>query len=547
MHAEIREPATGTRRTNAFAPGTRHDIGVHIGPGDAGPLALAGVFPDAAVRFEPSGAILDVEFVAESPGGTTRETRPLLLPQEGPSAQLTFALEVAADATEVRASVIVYQGALVLQSAQLRGPVDLDDVPVRGQTIRFVRDSEVAAPQHSSGEQDALPPPAGVDTSLSFNVGAEDEALVVDTLGHRRLVSLEGLDEFRRDVVHTLRVAVDADRAAEATPGSDQQTELLRDLARLGYTLYDHLAAQIPGIVVGPRIQLVSPRDGVVPLEFVYDYGLPTENAHLCAHWREALASGECACRPRHGLTRVICPLGFWGLRHVIERTLSGAGDEDEWIAPPGQLRQGYETLPRLDKVMFAATSKIDAKNRGERETTVQLLQQRLHGQVVEATSWTGWRDAMRTHQPGLVLSLPHTDRIGDLVALQIGKTSVREVAALTGDYVVPPGAAVGPVVFLLGCSTASEDIPWNSSVAAFRRGGASLVVGSVVETLGRQTAPMARLLADQLWGPDPARGATIGEALRLVRRRLVAEGATLGLSLVVFGQSGWLLPEQGP
>lgn len=545
LQAEIHETDTGTPRSNAFAPGIRHDIGIHIGPGEESPLTVAGAFPEAAVKFEPYGAILDVEFVAESPTGTTRETQQLLLPKSGTSAQLTFALDVAPDATEVRASVVVYQGALVLQSAQLRGPVDASDYPVHSQFIRFVRDSELAParyPRKQGGE--LIQPPADVDTSLSFNVGADGEALLVDAHGHHRVISLEGLDEFRRDVVQTLRIAVDADRATGATPGSEQQTELLRDLARLGYSLYDHLASQTRDVTIGPRIQLVSPGDGVVPLEFVYDYGLPTGSARLTAHWREALATGECDCEPRRGRTRVICPLGFWALRHVIEHQLAGIGEQDESTALSGQLRQGHETLPRLDKVLFAATSKIDAKSRGEHARTVKLLQQRLHHGVVEATSWTGWHDAIRTHKPGLVLSLPHTDRKGNLVALQIGKTSIREVAALTGDYVVSPGAPVGPVVFLLGCSTANEDIPWQSSVAAFRRGGASLVVGSVVETLGRQTAPMARMVADQLWGPQPARGATIGETLRDVRRRLVAEGATLGLSLVVFGQSGWLLPK---
>ena len=546
LHAEIRESETGRRRTNAFAPGARHDIGVSIGPGEPGPLTLAGPFPESSVRFEPYGAILDVEFVAESPEGTVRETQQLLLPKSGPSARLTFRLDVATDAMEVRASVIVYQGALVLQSAQLRGPVDVNDRPVNRQGIRFVRDSEVAParrPEKRDGE--ILQPAADVDTSLSFNVGAAGEALLVDGDGHRRVVSLEGLDEFRRQVVRTLRVAVDADRATGAVPGSEQQTELLRDLARLGYTLYDQLADQIRGVTVGPRIQLVSLGDDVVPLEFVYDYGLPTESARLAAHWQEALATGHCDCRPRRGRTRLICPLGFWALRYVLEHQLAGSGDEDESIALPGQLRRGHETLPRLDKVLFAATSKIDATSRGEREKTVKLLQDRLHHGVVEATSWSGWHDVMRTHKPGLVLSLPHTDRVGDLVALQIGRTSIREVAALTGDYVVPPGAPVGPVVFLLGCSTASEDIPWQSSVAAFRRGGASLVVGTLVETLGRQTAPMARLLTEQLWGTQPARGATIGETLRDTRRRLVADGATLGLSLVVFGQSGWRVPKR--
>jgi hypothetical protein len=547
LQAEVTE-ARGNQRRNAFVPGQRHQVGLHIGPGEESPLAVAAAFPDHAVDFGTDGAILDVQFVAESPTGTVTQTQKLLLPRAGASAQLRFPLDVAPDAGEVNASVIVFQRATVLQSAQLRGPVSASDVPVGGRSIRFVRDSEVAPPRQPD---DGLvagdgQPFTDVDTSLAFNVAAAGEALLVDAAGKRGVIAVGSMEDFRRDLVTTLRIAVDADRTEGAGPGSDQQVELLRDLARLGFTLYAHLAPQLEAFTLGPRIQLISNQDDVVPLEFVYDYGLPTANARLTAHWQEALVTGHCDCKPRRDKVRVVCPLGFWGLRFMIERQLASVGDRDESTALPGQLRPGNDTLPPINRVLFAATSKIDAISSGEHEATVSLLNQRLHEGLVEASSWTAWHSAIRSHRPGLVLSLPHTAKIGDLVALQIGETSIREVAALTDDYVVPPDCPVGPVVFLLGCSTANEGIPWQSSVAQFRRGGASLVVGSVVETLGRQTAPMARMLADQLWGPQAATGTTVGETLREVRRRLVAGGATLGLSLVVFGQSSWRLPAPG-
>jgi len=147
-------------------------------------------------------------------------------------------------------------------------------------------------------------------------------------------------------------------------------------------------------------------------------------------------------------------------------------------------------------------------------------------------------------HQPGVLLSLPHTDKLEGLPALEIGKQSIREVAAMTSEYILAPGSDVGPLVILLGCSTAAEDIPWQSAVAAFRRRGASVVVGTLVETLGRQTGPMARHLTDRIWGAKKAKGGTIGDVFRDLRRRSVLSGATLGMSLVAFGQAGWLLRE---
>ena len=38
----------------------------------------------------------------------------------------------------------------------------------------------------------------------------------------------------------------------------------------------------------------------------------------------------------------------------------------------------------------------------------------------------------------------------------------------------------------------------------------------------------------------------TIGELVQLLRRGAVAGGATLGMSLVAFGETGWRVPEAG-
>ena len=60
----------------------------------------------------------------------------------------------------------------------------------------------------------------------------------------------------------------------------------------------------------------------------------------------------------------------------------------------------------------------------------------------------------------------------------------------------------------------------------------------------------MTRLLADLLWGApdtDPIRATTLGDIMLLIRRRLVAEGMTLGMSLVAFGHAGWMLSPATP
>lgn len=534
LHAAVTDAAGGERR-HAFAPGQRHTIRLDVRAGTAGIVAGRPLPEESVVVDQAFGAALDVEVVVDGPDGTIAMRRPLRLPPTGASSAVTVPVEVAADAREVTATVLVFQRATLLQSAQLRGPVGAEDVAPRGRGLRLELDAEVTA--------DLAPPTVEVDASLCCNVGHAGDVLLVDAAGRHRVLVLDALDRFRDDVVETLRVALDRDDVEGAQPGSEQQVELLRGLARQGHTLYQALEPQLAGATVGPRVQLVSAEDEVVPLELVYDFGLPTATARLCRHWRAALATGRCRCRPRTGAVRTVCPLGFWGLRHVIERQLAGAAVALDGDPSPGRMRPGHETLPPLDSVLFAASTRVDEVNPGERRRTVELLTRCLGERAVEVQSWRAWHRAVLEHRPGVLLSLPHTDEIGGLVALEIGRRSIREVAAMTEDYVVAPGSGVGPVVLLLGCSTAAADIPWQSAVAAFRRRGASVVIGTLVETLGRQTAPLARHVAEQMWGPGRARHETIGDMVQALRREAVTSGATLGMSLVAFGEAGWRIP----
>jgi hypothetical protein len=340
-----------------------------------------------------------------------------------------------------------------------------------------------------------------------------------------------------------LRTALDSDDVEGASPGSDQQVAMLRTLARQGNVFYQAVSAQLGPIARAKRIQVISSDDDIVPLEFVYDYGMPTKSARLAKHWLQALGTGRCDCKPTSGSRDTICPLGFWGLRYVLERQIASRSVAADDTLITGQLRVGQDTLPALDRVLFAATTKVDGEKRDELRLTRAALQRRLGNHAVEATSWRSWRRIIETHRPGVLLALPHAEEVDGVIALQIGRRSLREVGGLTVGDVVAPGAEVGPVVLLLGCSTAVADASWQSAAAAFRRRGASLVVGTLVEALGRQTAPLARHLADLLWGPRLGTGDTIGEMLTEVRRASVASGATLGMSLVAFGQAGWRVP----
>jgi hypothetical protein len=545
LQADVTLAGAKKPRVNTFVPGGEHQVSVVIAPGAVATLQLASALDETKVQFDADGsAALDVEFVFDGPGGTVSQRSSITLPATGESTRATFTLWVGSTATEVTCSILIFQKAALLQSAVISGPVAKIDKPVAGKRLRFVQDADLVS----------SPDPAakGVDASISFHVGKPGDAVIAsktpgvgagaaDTVSIN-LVGVSAIAAFRDGLVGLLRQALDADDVDGTAPGSDQQVELMRNLARQGNSLFQQLDTSVKEMAGKRIIQVITAENDVVPLELIYDYGIPMTNAKLCATWQTALHDGRCTCKPKVGRIKTFCPLGFWGLRLIIERQLAAVAGKSGKADPVGQPRAGVDRLPSIDNVLFAASSEVDMVNQNERADTLQLLRDHLGSGVVEATSWSSWKASVASRGPGLLLTLPHTDDAAGLPTLKIGNRSSLEIAGITPKHVLAADATVGPIVFLLGCNTANADIPWQSSAAQFRRQGAAVVIGTLAETLGRQTGPMARLLADLLWGTDAVRAPTLGEIMLTVRRRLVDSGSTLGMSLVAFGHASWLL-----
>lgn len=563
LQVQITDVAASKVRARAFRPGAQHKVAVVLTPEALAGHLVGPAINEAGIAFAapedggPEVAALTVQFVSDAFGQTTSVSQPLLLPRTGASTTATFNLIVDAGAAQVTCSVLLFQGAALLQSALITGPVSARDRAAGGAALRIVTDGEFVSV--------VGPPPAAqahpVQSSVSTHIGHPGEALVVGDEGRAAsVVSLPGAAVLRAQITQALRMALDADSLSSTAAGRKRaaaaQVRLLRTLAKLGNLLYQDLPTGIQALGEQDAIQLICGSDDIVPFEIVYDYGFPTTTARLCGQWKQALSTGACTCVRVDGAVATICPLGFWGLRLVIERQVADSSATGSTV-PMGAPSPGRNTLLPMTRVLFAASQKVDAAPDAGGDPkasaiadTVAVLTQRLgRANVTHVKTWTTWRSTVERKRPGLILSLPHNDRDDDdLPRLEIGRGKLLSVGALDRSYVLgaaPTADQVGPVVFLLGCNTANEALPWYTAAAAFRRRGASVVVGTLCEALGRQTAPMTRMLADLLWGApgtDPIRAETLGDIMLLLRRRLVAEGMTLGMSLVAFGHAGWML-----
>lgn len=326
-------------------------------------------------------------------------------------------------------------------------------------------------------------------------------------------------------------------------------TDFFRGLAMHGAALFQNLRRQ--GFTdPGDRIQVINlDEERAVPLEFIYDRGVPRRGAPLCAGWQTALTSdgnrcAACDAQPAAAATAswsdTICPLGFWAMRKVIERF--DADRLADLSLPTAQRR----ALRPLDAVLCASTNFVPEP---ERNLLHAALTERIPAPVV-VDDWDQWEHEVAQHNPPLLILLAHHDLDAGLDYLEIGAAALAEEQRwrfrpqLNETLINPAPIDPGPIVLLLGCETSRQvaETGYGGLAAQFKDFHASLVLGTMAKILGRHAAPLAAALVTELAAVDTP-DADFGTLLRRIRRRLLAHGVLMAFALVAIGDAEWRLP----
>jgi hypothetical protein len=326
---------------------------------------------------------------------------------------------------------------------------------------------------------------------------------------------------------------------------SKRTAKWMREVAREGIHLYNIVvrdyvqkAAAAAQIERSEYVQIVCLQaDAVLPLELAYEYPDPDNNAPVCPNALEALKSGSCpsSCRPTQGPAQVVCPMGFWGLRKVIERHAFDPGLPKAALIK-GQTRNVDRTVGLQGHVVVGLSAKIDAASRKNLEKSVKRLSP---GQVTIAKDWAQWREAVARNAPRLHLLLPHTAGAGGAATLEIQGNEMRSIS-IDPNFLSGVKGQEGPVVLLLGCDVAAvaETSQYASHIAVFRRADAALVLGTIAAILAPQAATMATRLVEALAELPSGQSLVFGEVLRDTKRRAVADGHLVALALAAFGDA---------
>nr|WP_315220533.1 hypothetical protein [uncultured Duganella sp.] len=530
--------------THGFLVGKAAEVDLRIGPQEESWQGLPDAFDDADLFLDRDAASLTV-WLTEPEQLAAPVSAKLALPRDGASAPCTLRF-TPRRLGRFEGRVTVLHHGRVLQTALLTARV----IERKGlfPIARPPRLERITPVRHNLGdvrdrryfdlaivENHSL---AGAPRTVALS---PDRAWIADASA-----LIDHLGEISESLTEVAQSAADFADGIEGDAGK----RVLIDLARSGSYLHDLLMDEQlerpdnNAFMAGKEfIQIVSMRSETLPLEFVYDFPAPRKDAALCAHWRDAVSAGQCDAGCGGGTRERVCPMGFWSVSKVIERhqlSYEHRADGKEYFLQSEPTRQS-DAITVGGPVVFSGSSRIKA----DALAKVRAALMAVPGvEPVLVRTWEQWASEVAARNPGLILSMPHTDGTGRNVSLEISEQTIESID-LTDDHVCPRPAGRPPIVVLLGCDVAAPTEAFSRHVAVFNRKGAAVVLATVATVASSHAAEVAALLATELL-KERAHPFRLGEAIRAVKRQSLLNNLIMPLCVVAYGDADWRIETTG-
>lgn len=481
-------------------------------------------------------------------------TETIALPAIGTSKPAYFVVWPQAGAAKVKGRIAIIHNNRIAQTAKFEAPVGLETTPanllVQTEQVQFSRLED-------------LPKRRGFDLTVMV---ADDlgNTLNVTTSrnGTAESVSLGSMDKELELMRETIFSATDRAGSVVDIVKDKNMSSGLIFLAANGALLYN-LLKESPNSIISDlnangtehRIHLLSSTRRFFPLEFIYSGPNPDleSDPKVCENAVDALERGSCGACPNQMSEEFVCPIHFWGWKHIIERHAKANGGDADLNNRAVPTRTPFGPV---EPVLFAA-SEIAFKFESddpyyeegvrEKEGLESALSTLAGHPVADIDSWKAWRACIKA-QPDtkLFLLLTHVNTFNNLEVLEIGQGKRLGKNGIVGGLLGNSGTP--KLLILIGCETADVTNTLAPYHELFQnQAGASVIVSSLASILGRDAVPIAREIVNELSVIRTAAESEIalGELMRRIRRTLLAKGHGGILGILCFGDADWVFGGQ--
>jgi hypothetical protein len=542
----------------ALRANAAHEVVVQIGSPKEGWMSLAQPLDESSLSKDETTHELTVVFTEPRLVPDPLVGKILLPTGSGDSTACSFHFHTGTEVKAMRARIIVLHRNRVLQTALLRANIvsNPDEAPSDMQ-IEFAIPEAVVRPGMADLEDRQR-----FDAVILLNHDQERQPGITKISDQAAsFYSPQDLDKIIG--LFDSKLTEIATNEADFKDGLNAKgtVSMLRDFAQWGVGLYRNIVKDKMGvddkIAKGYRIQILSAEpEARLPLEFVYDRKAPAPDALLCEHAAEALEHAaeavaedkdKCTaqCPIGQAQSSVICPLGFWGLKKVLERHAHDPYFKPETLKGEFRLQsepiETRKNLNVLGSALLAASHRVDKKRVGGVENVRAALMKAINQDPALVNTWTDWVTAIQEKKPSLLVLLTHTAKTDNLVQkLEISEEQWLTVTQLDEEYIRNPQENPAPLVVLMGCETGAPEIPLLGLVTAFRQLGAAIVVSTGATILGRHATPVTEEFVATLAESAKSGTASFGDVMLKVRQKAMAKGLPMVLCLMSYGDADW-------
>lgn len=499
------------------------------------------------------------------------------LPSQGNSSECQFFFHVGEKIEKIEARISILYKNRVLQTALLKAEVSTNPAEVSENfKIEITPEAIVRADFTGLKERRYF------DAAFILNEDVNNNPRV--TAISDQYVSFstpEGLAEFNKQVDRFIQEVADSSKDFARKLDEPNIVKLLGNLAKYGSRLYkslienqilsplaDKLIGQSANDGIGnnpKRIQVISAKaDTRLPFEFLYERSSPVgEQVKLCPKAILGLEQGKCFadCEGLKNPQDYVCPLGFWGLSNIIERHTHSIfyssirakdGSDFRFQAEPIENRDHLEIFR---KVLFAASNRADVLEQPTVDGKTEIIKggvEKISSELSVITksslskigSWKEWKNQIKSdNPPSALILLAHTKTTSSgILALEIedGSQADMLLESIEPEYVYSTKEYPQPIVLLIGCETGKAKIDFMNFIAQFRQSGAGIIVTTGISILGRHAVPITSEFLEilDLYSKEPNH--SFGEAMRLVKQKMLARGFPTVLTLMTYGDADW-------